>query len=158
MSTISEVKEERPCNCPKKAICPLGRKCLSKNIIYKAEVTETDSENKQTVENYVGLCSTTFKERLGNHLQSFKHSKYSTETCLSSHIWKVKSRGSSYAIKWKIIDRGRPFNPTSKSCNLCTTEKFYIIFKPQLSSINKRNELGAHCRHKTMSLFSKTKT
>ena len=51
LSTISEVKEERPCNCPKKATCPLGRKCFSKNIIYKAEVTETDSESKQTVEN-----------------------------------------------------------------------------------------------------------
>ena len=152
---MSEKPEDKPCSCPKKTICPLGGKCLHKNIIYKAEVTETDIENKQTVENYIGLCSTTFKERLGNHLQSFRHKKYLTETCLSSHIWKIKEKGSQYSVKWKIVDRGQPFNHTRKSCNLCTKEKFYIIFKPHLSSINKRNEIGAHCRHKVMSLLVK---
>ena len=155
---ISEKPEERPCNCPKGASCPLGGKCLFKNIIYKAEVTETDSQNKQTTECYVGLCSTTFKDRLGNHTQSFKTKKYSNETCLSTHIWNIKSRGSSYTIKWKIIDRGRPFNPTTKTCSLCVKEKFYIIYKPSIATINKRNEIGAHCRHKALSLFSKLKT
>ena len=75
LSTNSEKPEEKLCSCPKKTICPLSGKCLSKNIIYKAEVTETDSENIQKVENYISLCSTTFKERLGNHLQSFRHKK-----------------------------------------------------------------------------------
>ena len=79
----------KPCSCPKKAICPLDGKCLSKTIIYKAEVTETDIENKVTVHIYIGLSSITFKERLGNHVKSFKHNKYSTDTCLSSHIWKI---------------------------------------------------------------------
>ena len=134
------------------------RQTKSDNIIYKAEVTETDSEKKQTTEHYVGLCSTTFKERLGNHIQSFKHEKYSDKTSLSTHTWKIKSRGSSYTIKWKIIDKGRPFNPTTKTCSLCIKEKFYIIYKPSIATINKRNEIGAHCRHKTMSLFSKVKT
>ena len=98
--------------------------------MYKAEVTETDLENKQTTEHYVGLCSTTLKERLDDHIQSFKHEKYSNETSLSTHIWKIKSRWSSYTIKWKIIDRGRPFNPTTKTCSLCIKEKFFIIISP----------------------------
>ena len=148
----------KPCSCPKKAICPLDGKCLSKNIIYKAEVTEIDTENKETKQSYIGLSSTTFKERLGNHIKSFKHEKYSTDTCLSSHIWKIKSRGSSYKVQYTVIDKGQPFNPTSKSCSFCVKEKFYIIYKPHMAEINKRNEIGAHCRHKAMSLFSKTKT
>ena len=148
----------KPCSCPNKAIFPLDGKCLSKNIIYKAEVTEIDTENKETKQSYIGLSSTTFKERLGNHIKSFKHEKYSTDTCLSSHIWKIKSRGSSYKVQYTVIDKGQPFNPTSKSCSLCVKEKFYIIYKPHMAEINKRNEIGAHCRHKAMSLFSKTKT
>ena len=37
----------------------------------------------------------------------------------------------------------------------CTTEKKIIIFKPELSSLNSRNELGAHCRHKKSRLLLK---
>ena len=28
------------CNCPKNKICPVGGKCLSKNVIYRAVVEE----------------------------------------------------------------------------------------------------------------------
>ena len=34
--------EERMCNCPRNTPCPLDGKCLAKNVIYEAEVTQED--------------------------------------------------------------------------------------------------------------------
>ena len=33
------------------------------------------------------------------------------------------------------------------NCGLCDLEKFYIISKPELASLNQRNELATSCRH-----------
>ena len=101
---------------------------------------------KQT-ETYVGCCGTDFKTRLGNHNKSFNHERYKSETILSSHIWAIKGRGSTYNITWRILDRGAPFNPATKTCMLCTKERFFIIRKPTLASLNVRQEIGSHCLH-----------
>ena len=62
---------------------------------------------------------------------------------MSSHIWDFKDRGSTYTISWKILDRGNPFTSLTKSCMLCTVEKFYIIVeKPEITSLNSRQEVG----------------
>ena len=143
------------CSCPKKATCPLGGKCLAENLIYQATVIETNKQNEESTETYVGLSAPNFKSRLANHTKSFKSREYSTETTLSSHIWDIKDRDSTYKISWKMLDRASPYNATTKTCNLCTTEKFYIILKPHLATIKKRNELGSACRHKTSSLLCK---
>ena len=112
-------------------------------------MTETNVQtNEHSVENYIGLTGDTFKKRYANHKKSFTVEKYSTETTLSLYIWELKKKGSEYSVKWKIIDRAQTFSPVTGICNLCTKEKFYIIFKPELSSLNKRNELGTFCRHK----------
>ena len=155
LSKASKKEEPRLCNCPKKAICPLGGKCLAENLIYQATVTETNKQNEESTETYVGLSAPNFKSRLANHKKSFKNREYSTETTLSSHIWDIKDRDSTYKISWKMLDRASPYNAATKTCNLCTTEKFYIILKPHLATINKRNELGSACRHKTSSLLCK---
>ena len=119
----------------KPADCPLGNKCLVKNVIYQATVTETTVQGTQVKENYVGLASN-FKDR---YKLSFNNEKYANETTLSTHIWEVKGRGSTYSIKWKVIDRGPRFNPATKTCKLCTLEKFYILFKPEMSYLNSCN-------------------
>ena len=150
-------QETENCNCKPRASCPLQNKCLETNIVYQATVTETNNQEPPKVETYVGLCSTTFKARFSGHKSSFNNEKYSGETTLSTHIWKLKAKGSNFDIKWKIIDRGQPFNPATKTCQLCTKEKFYILFKPELSTLNSRNELGAHCRHKKLSLVGTAK-
>ena len=51
-------------------------------------------------------------------------------------------------------DRGAPFTPVTGRCNLCTKEKFYILRKPEMASLNSRQEVGNHCRHIAMSLLS----
>ena len=49
---------------------------------------------------------------------------------------------------WNIIARAPPFSPVTGTCQLCTTEKFNNIFNPEICSLNSRNELFPHCRHK----------
>ena len=63
----TEENETRKCNCPKNKECPLDQKCLESCIVYQATVTVPSQPPK----NYIGLTSTDFKARLGNHKQSF---------------------------------------------------------------------------------------
>ena len=150
---------KRTCDCPKATreagTCPLQGHCLAKNTIYQARVVEILPNQEEKLETYVGCSATEWKARYRNHNKSFDHRRYKGETILSSHIWDIKDRGSTYSISWKILDRGSPFTPVTKSCMLCTVEKFYIIRKPEIASLNSRQEVGVHCPHVAMSLLSK---
>ena len=158
-------QEERTCNCRAKDSCPLEGKCLRDNIIYQATVTPipppqnqnpTNQQNPPQTHTYIGLTSTTFKIRIGNHKKSFNHRKYGKETTLSRKIWELKDQGYDYDISWKMMERAQPFSPVTRVCALCTTEKWYILFKPELASINKRDEINNHCFHKVPVLLDNT--
>ena len=71
-------------------------------------------------------------------------------------IWELRDEGIEVDTTWKILERARPFSPISGLCNLCTTEKYYLIFEPELGSINKREEINNYCKHKTPILLDKT--
>ena len=132
----------KECSCPKGKICPMGGKCLQKNVIYNATVsTENDEET------YIGLCSTNFKSRLAIHKQSFKNEN-TNQTSLRKHILKLKSENMPYELSWRIIDRGNIFNPVSNVCQLCIREAYHIIFNKELASLNSKNEVFSSCRHK----------
>ena len=135
------------CNCRKKAECPLQNKCLTKNIIYQAKVSSNQGNGVRN-EFYIGLTSTTFKERFGNHKTSFTHSTKRTETTLSQYIWELKDENKDFNLTWKIVAKAEPYNPATKKCNLCIKEKYYIIYKPEMSTLNKRSELTTACRHR----------
>lgn len=130
------------CNCRKKPDCPLEGKCLQTNVIYQATVT-----TETTTETYVGLA-TNFKERYGNHKTSFRHSKRRNETELSKHVWKLQDAKKPFQIKWKILKKCKPYSNISKKCSLCLNEKFIIICKKELCSLNRRNELASSCPHR----------
>ena len=149
-----ELSEKRKCNCSKNNVCPLGGECLEENVIYQAKVTQINDPSK--TETYVGLCATTFKDRYRNHKSSFKHRKNSTETMLSRHIWDLKDQNIDYELTWKILDRGKPFSPVSQICNLCTKEKYFILFEPNQATLNKKEELYNYCLHKSSQLLEKT--
>ena len=82
---------------------------------------------------------------------------YIHETVLSTHIWDCKARGSTYKVSWKILDRGQPFNPVTKTCKLCVRERFYILRKPHLATLNHRQEIGTFCPHVRSSLLKNIK-
>ena len=151
-------QEEIPCNCRKKEECPLKGKCQTPNIIYQATITQqpTTPENDQPVTHtYVGLA-TSFKERFRNHTKSINHRKYSKETKLSRKIWQLKDEGSNFELRWKILARAQPFSPITGVCGLCTEEKWHILFRPNLASLNKREEIAGHCFHKAPALLKKS--
>ena len=138
------------CNCHKYP-CPLEGNCQIKNVIYQATV---QSEND--TQTYVGLTSSTFKARWSNHKTGFEHEKHRKDTTLSKYIWELKDKKTEYDVTWKIIGRANPFSPISKVCNLCTLEKWFILFKPNIAKLNKKEELGNYCLHKASILLDKT--
>ena len=84
---------------------------------------------------------------------SFRNEQYRNATTLSNYIWTLKDKNINYSPKWKIIDRGRAYQPSGKNCGLCDLEKFYIISRPELASLNQRNELATSCRHRKKHLL-----
>ena len=66
----------------------------------------------------------------------------------SKHIWQLKDQKKDFAISWKILAKAKSYSNLTKRCNLCSTEKFYILYKPDMATLNKRNELVSTCRHK----------
>ena len=138
----SKQESERKCNCQKSRVCPLNGECLAKDIIYQATVTSgTETET------YVGLTATTFKARYANHKASFNSVSKRNATELSKHIWQLKDNNSEYAIKWKILSHAPHYSNRTKRCQLCITEKYFIICKRNCASLNKRNELISKCNH-----------
>ncbi len=94
------------------------------------------------------MTSNTFKERYRNHLKSFKHPQYSSETELSKHVWNLKNDGKKFEIKWSIVRRAQAYTPGANRCNLCTDEKLQIIKSKSENLLNKRNELFSKCCHR----------
>ena len=135
--------EEKGCNCRKnKNECPLGNKCLTECLVYKAEIT---SEN--TVKSYIGMASTSFKARFSNHKQSFGN-RNQRPTSLSNYIWNLKDRGKPYQIKWSIQEIAPAFNQNTGNCLLCTSEKMRIMKMDKQILLNKRNEIFNKCPHR----------
>ena len=149
MNSNNQQAQENPkCNCRNKNTCPMPGKCLTPSLIYQAQV-ETNSSK----ETYIGLTANTFKERFSGHKSSFKKAERKKETTLSKHIWALKESNENYNISWKILSRAKPYSHVSGVCQLCTREKFLIVFKPELGSLNSRNELLGSCRHKRTNLL-----
>ena len=64
-----------------------------------------------------------------------------------------KTTTLNFFISWPILSSSLPYKSSNKRCNLCLKEKFLIICRPELSSLNKRNELVFSCRHRTKALL-----
>ena len=112
-------------------------------VVYQATVTTED-----TTETYIGLTANNFKARDGNHQMSFSHEKRKSETELSKHIWQLKRENKEFKVTWKILAKAKPYTNITKWCDLCNTEKFFLICRPHMATLNKRNELISTCRHR----------
>ena len=131
------------CNCREPNKCPLTGQCLVKEVVYQASITTAESK-----ETYVGLTAIDFKTRWRNHQMSFKHENKKNDTELSKHLWRLKDKKKDFTISWNILAKAKSYSNLSKRCNLCNTEKFYILYKPDMATLNKRNELVLTCRHR----------
>ena len=105
---------------------------------------------------YIKLTENEFKVRYKNHHATFRHSKDRNSTELSKYIRSRKDNNIKHSIYWQILSSHQPYNSSSKRCNLCLKEKFFILCRPDLSTLNKRNELVSSCRHRRKSLLCNT--
>ena len=144
-------KEEKTCNCRTTSKCPLNGKCLTSSLIYQATVVREDNKKEET---YIGLTENTFKTRYTSHAESFRRKEKRNSTTLSQYIWTLKEKTIPYIVKWKIIERGKAYTPSGKHCNLCNKEKFYILCKPQMATLNNRKEWTSKCRHRLKYLLT----
>ena len=136
--------EGRTCNCPRNRECPLNGKCLSENTLYNGKITS--NLRNYGVKNYAGMSEPAWKLRLGNHTYSFNH-REAAKCEIAKEVWKIKDQGGDYNIEWSIIGHAPAYNPVTKKCNLCTSEKVYIAEHLE-HLINKRDELISKCPHR----------
>ena len=143
----------KPCNCQKSKVaeCPTPGACNTDGVVYKATVSSSDGRK----EYYVGLAKN-FKLRFAGHKATLKTKPDSLKTTLSTHFWKEKEEGKDPEVTWELLDTGlEDYNPTSGRCNLCIREKYFILFEPEKSTLNSRQELFGFCRHEDARLLEK---
>ena len=142
------------CNCRDPTRCPMVGSCLEQCVIYKATVSSSEGEK-----HYIGATELTFKSRFTNHKESFLKQSKSSSTTLSKHIWNLKGRGISYTIKWEIIRRCPLYKCGTRRCDLCLSEKYFILQADPDHCLNRNFELLQKCRHSNkfkLGNFSKT--
>ena len=138
-----------PCNCqggPQN--CPLKGKCQieGENVVYVCTVTRQDNGVQ---EKYCGSTQW-FKTRWYQHNGNERHWKNRSKTSLAGYIWRLKTNDPplAYSLEWKVIDKGKTFNPITGVCRLCLKEKFHILNNPDASTLNSREEVFTPCQHK----------
>ena len=72
----------------------------------------------------------------------FQVLKLSTEYC------NLNTKQLNQRISWEIKGIYKSYNPTSKCCNLCLTEKLEILDDPDKNLLNKISEITSQYRHK----------
>ena len=128
---------------------------MKSDLVYEAEVV-TIEENSQ-LKKYLGQCATTFKVRYNNHKSECKVPSKRYATKMSGHVWNLKDKNINYNIKFKIKEQSRSYNPVSKRCLLCLTEKFQIMKACEIDPetyLNDRSEILCKCRHRNKFLLS----
>ena len=134
---------ENGCNCRKPKDCALNGKCLTENVVYKCSVISNSNKKE-----YIGLTSTSFKQRFTAHKASFTHPSKSHNTTLSTHIWELKNKNVPFTTSWSILGLAPSYSKNVRKCQLCLTEKTYISLADPSSTLNKRNEIISKCRHR----------
>ena len=147
------------CNCQRsrKPDCPIPDKCTSTNVCYGCKVIREDNHNCET---YVGQTSRMVKKRIGEHLGDARRYRpppaKQTGSRLSQHIGNLFFHNIPHSLNWSIIAQKQPFNPVANFCMLCNVEKVLILYHPELSTLNLRNELYGWCHHKERMLLLNT--
>ena len=125
---------------------------LAVSVVHRATVTREDGKPNET---FVGLTEGTFKSRYLNHASTFGNDNKTNAIELSKYVWTLKNSSVNYSILWKVLQSCKSYSAKFERCNLCLHEKYLIIFHPELSALNTRNELVSTCRHRKKYLLYK---
>ena len=109
-------------------------------MIYKATI---DTENKKA--EYIGNTELEFKLRYNQHTHSFRERSKSSATTLSTYVWQ-QNLNPNPPIKWQILKKCTKYQPGSGSCDLCLSEKLFIVKNLRNpKNLNKRTDIGNKC-------------
>ena len=64
------------------------------------------------------------------------------------HQYFLKDEGIANEVTWSILATASGYNTTTKQCRLCLMECWIILFKEELATLNRRQEIFSSCRHK----------
>ena len=141
---MGDTSDPLPCTCTQFA-CPLEGKCETEGVIYQCEVKKLLDGH---IESYVGLTENSFKTRFYKHRKSFTTENYHKNS-LSNYVWKLKKKQEDHEISWKLLSKVRPYAPSTKTCELCQRELYYIMYySKSKATLNKRSEFYGYCLHK----------
>ena len=135
-------KQKKKCNCRTKADCPLRGECQEGPVVYQADVKTNTSTKK-----YIGSTGRTFKDRYNGHKHSLNN-RDANSTTLSTHVWALKDAEKEHDISWSIRAKTGVYTAGAKFCDVCLTEKTYIMLAEPRESLNVRSEILNTCRHK----------
>ena len=130
-------------NCNNRDECPLENECLTPRIVYRADVTNNKTDEHKY---YYGSSDTPFKERYENYKTSFRHISHLTTSDLSRYYWKLVDNGAAPTIKFSIA-KGIKGNTFINNCNLCLSEKAFIIRNLDDVNMLNRSEFISKCLH-----------
>ena len=152
-------------------------KCGMEGVVYQAKVYPGEQDKNLTeedkatiaknnngviwkpkiVESYIGRTGGTFKARW-NFTKSQCKLRHLPSTALSTYIWKLKDNFyHHYTIKWDIIARANTYSTSSKICNLCNKERYYLVYRKDLCTLNSQDEIIRKCRHRRGNLIGQAK-
>ena len=140
-----------PCVCTRYQ-CEVQGKCEEKGLIYQCEVRTNQENQAGTSETYIGLTENSFKDRLTKHRKNINTEGYHKNS-FSNYIWDLKRRNINFELSWRIVAKSKPYSPATKTCQLCIQEICYILFRRNMSSLNKKNEFFGYCLHKSKFLL-----
>ena len=145
--------EALECNCRLK--CPIPGKCRITTVVYKAEINNAI---------YVGMTQTEVRSRIRRHRHSFKSEYKQHETTLSNYIWSKRLNRNDDGeitepeIEWDILKKCNLYKPGQKNCDLCLSEKMYIILNQKSPKcINKKSDISNKCSHTKAYFYSEIK-
>ena len=134
--------------------CPAEGKCLTKSVVYQAEVT---ADNNKPVK-YIGVTADDFKTRFRNHAKSLANKKYATETELSKHVWELKAAKSHSLSNGRYLRRLLPTKLVLEDVTYAL-RKNWLSWKTKIISYwtNETNCLQSVDMHVTRYLVSNCK-
>ena len=130
------------CNCRDEDSCPMDKHCLQGGI-YKASF-----DHNGTTKIYIG-STINFKQRYGTHKFSFTHETDKNSTALSAYLWEHGLQNEYPRIKWEMLTNAPEYTKGGRQCDLCLTEKVYILKGfADPNQLNRRSDIALQCRHK----------
>ena len=158
--TVTNCQHSKKANCPLPGQCHTDQYSRVESVIYRAKIVREDTGKE---EYYTGQTGGPMKERWYGHVTSIKNynpDDGSYGKRMSRYVGELNIKGIPNNITWSIVARAQTYNPVTKSCRLCTLERYYIMYESSQATLNVKSEFFAGCPHKKKLLlknYKKTK-